>query len=735
MYALFRPKKNIYLPMLLFSAGAAFFSSFITQLVLQAEELHILKPSNWFLDAVIAVLAILLFTVTYYGYRKFDARVAQVIHETVDTLVSGIVRFDTNGDLIQFNPSAARMIPELCFDAQDKGFIGDYKEFIAYVYDNSLDIQEKSNIAESFQENYSRLLFKEIILTKSRMVLLVQFYQRRDKEIIGVLTDISLLKQHMDKTTHQIEQNELIIKAIEARGKAILISQLDDVNNKIIYSNDVFSNICQMSPSEILNQKLVGLMERVFPLQAETIQKAVVVAKASGKSENTWLSPSSDFSEKEKWYSLSVFYFEDAHGRQYMVCLLSNQTQLRLEEARAFQKQKLDAVARLAGGIAHDFNNALAVIDGYTKLSVRGLERGDNVSGHFAKIQEGVKRGTEITNRLLTFGLCRMTEKTRIDICEQVREMEPLLHPMLNHNTRLVLSIQDNAAYVDMSPDSIAQILLSLVSNASEAMEEEGDLFVSVAEADMSRFPYLTRVINPADKFICLQVIDSGTGMVDHVQKRIFEPFFTTRESSSHAGMGLSLVYGIVENAGGFIDVKSRAGVGTTITVFLPEQAPPSYRQSLKDYGDEDAEIEEIDIHGKTVLIVDNMQEVLEIQAELLQAAGYRVLMTGNGQEAINMAKNYFGSIDYFLIDVSMPDMSGIELKAELKEIRPDTKAVLISAYPQSRNDENVYGGLEEALILAKPLNIHDFKSAIEGEAGIDSWVSDVTRGKTSHAG
>ncbi len=705
MPELISQRKKLTFFILLLLCGIGGLGAFFAVLVSRYDPTSEKSILEWLVLPEVILSVITLTLITWFSFSRVNRKISTLINETMDTLANGILHFNDKGMLDRFNPAAALLLPELYCEESEAGFIGTYKKFLAFVYDHSLDIQDQSRLTrdiEQIDEVTSRLLFREVIELSNRKVIMVQFYQRSSSEIIAIMTDISMMKRHIDEVAVLTEENMIMIKAIEAAGDGMVIAQSDGVSEEIIFSNQIFAEMMGMKLETIHNSSLYEVLDSAFEDQIDTIHSAIQAVRKGGV-QNVWLKKRQDKKEV-LWYGLYVIFFVDTNDKEYFVCFLSNQTEAKLLQAKTYQAQKLEAISQLAGGIAHDFNNILSVIDGYAKLAERGFEHSKDVSGFLEQIHRGVKRGSEITSRLLTFGQCRVTQKSRLDICERVRDLEAFLAPMMPASVNMILSVQEDPCYIEASPDAITQIVMNLAANSRDAMPDGGDLIISVAEASRSQLLSLSEAVDPMTSYVCIQVIDSGVGIDPEIWGRIYEPFFTSKDPAKNPGLGLSLVYGLVKEIEAIIDIKSTVGVGTSVSIAIPLCEAPKRSMvtdpAIKSDGNGN-------LRGKTILVVEDSPEVLDMQGKFLEDMGLTVFKAASGDEAMLFEENYKNKIDFLLSDVVLPEMNGVQLGDLFSLKRPETKIILVSAYPALATvdgDARASGFTDDLVILAKPL-------------------------------
>ncbi len=368
--------------------------------------------------------------------------------------------------------------------------------------------------------------------------------------------------------------------------------------------------------------------------------------------------------------------------------------QKRLEE-QLRQAQKMEAVGRLAGGIAHDFNNLLGVILGYSESALGQTPRVDPRHRKISQVVTAAERAASLTRQLLAFSRSQLLEARVLDLNALLRELEKTLPRLLGEDVELRMSLAPDLGSVRADPGQIEQAVMNLAANARDAMPRGGWLAIETASANLDQASASRDAGSQGGSFVQLSVSDCGIGMDPETQSHVFEPFYTTKERAKGTGLGLTTVYGIVKQSGGWIRVDSEVGRGTTFEVYLPRceeppEASPSGAPLAKAQGSE------------TVLLVEDDQALRELAREILEDDGYTVLVAGNGAEALSLAERHAGAIDLLLSDVVMPQMSGWQLGQELLARGRVAKVLFMSGY----NDDTVasHGGLEQRTqVLAKP--------------------------------
>jgi CheY-like chemotaxis protein len=354
----------------------------------------------------------------------------------------------------------------------------------------------------------------------------------------------------------------------------------------------------------------------------------------------------------------------------------------------------MEALGRLAGGVAHDFNNIIMAIMGFADYLVDALDESDERRVDAEEIRKAAERAAALTGQLLAFGRPQAVRSKVTDLNRVVRDMELMLRSVLGERVRLVTRLRPELGGVAADRGQLEQVVMNLALNARDAMPGGGRLEISTEETELDRDEaYRTTGLEiPTGPYVVLTVRDSGHGMTPEVRARIFEPFYTTRNSSQNSGLGLSVVYGIVTQSGGFLWVESSDGEGTTFTICFPRAA---------EHLDASAAPRVIAAPGgtETILVVEDEETVRTLAARVLSDAGYGVIRAADGAEAFGVIHDG-ERVDLVLSDIVMPRMSGVELAARVAAIRPDLPVVFMSGYTGS---ELMPGVEAAAAYLQKP--------------------------------
>jgi two-component system cell cycle sensor histidine kinase/response regulator CckA len=358
-------------------------------------------------------------------------------------------------------------------------------------------------------------------------------------------------------------------------------------------------------------------------------------------------------------------------GRPATLNFVRDITFQRKLEAQFQQAQKMEAVGTLAGGIAHDFNNLLMAIQGNVSLMLLDMERSHPFYQRLENIQRQTQSGSKLTNQLLGYARKGRYEVRPLDLNRVISETSDTFG-RTRREIRILTSLAKDLHGVMADQVQIEQVLLNLFINAADAMPGGGDLILktgNVTHLDLSGKPYEPKPGN----YALLEVIDNGIGMDKATIARVFEPFFTTKQMGRGTGLGLASAYGIIKGHGGYIEVDSERGKGTTFSIYLPasqiepKEAPETRKSPLRGKG--------------TILLVDDNPAVLEVGGMMLQRLGYDLIEARSGKEAMALFKENQNTIDLVILDMIMPDVGGGPTFDELKRIDPKVKVLLSSGY------------------------------------------------------
>ena len=378
------------------------------------------------------------------------------------------------------------------------------------------------------------------------------------------------------------------------------------------------------------------------------------------------------------------------------------------ESSQHSQLQKLNALGQFAGGIAHDFNNILSIIEGYLHISIRQLEKGTLKPEQLQKMLKATQRGAGLTRQLLSFGRQKVGVEEKVNLVEAMHQQYTLLRPLLGEGIQLFMTVPEESVWINAMPDHLTQIILNFALNARDAMPQGGELAIMCLSSLKCRLPKNLREKYPESSFICISIVDSGTGIPADILPNIFEPFFTTKDQGKGTGLGLSVVYGIIDQLKGSIEVSSVPGEGTSFDIYLPVTSAP-----VADVIVFNNVKSRCSLVRKTILIVEDEPELREILVGMFEGMKMNVLSAGNGNHALIVQDEYEGEIDFLLTDVVMPEMDGVKLGEMFRSVRSDSNVVYMSGYPfmDGRKDIQIPDGEP---FIRKPIQEDGIRRVLE---------------------
>ena len=343
--------------------------------------------------------------------------------------------------------------------------------------------------------------------------------------------------------------------------------------------------------------------------------------------------------------------------------------ELRKSEAHLQAVQRVEAIGRLAGNIAHDFNNLLMIVVGYAEI----LKTRTGPGAELTQLLEAADRASTLTRQLLAFGRRQMMEVQRLDLNRVVAQVQAMLTRVIGAQVRLTTSLDPNLPNVEADPGQLEQVLVNLAINARDAMPDGGTLHITTSVEDVKE------VYNqmPPGRYVCVSVSDTGTGMPPEVLRQIFEPYFTTKGTNG-TGLGLSSVYGIIKQTGGFIWCHSELGKGTTFKIYLKPIAGVANNKPAAD-----ATADAVAGGAETILVVDDERAVRELLTMILRGRGYTVIPASDAKTALEVLGSSDQRIDLVVSDIVMHGMSGTRLVEEIQSRWPAMKLLFVSGYSQ----------------------------------------------------
>lgn len=401
---------------------------------------------------------------------------------------------------------------------------------------------------------------------------------------------------------------------------------------------------------------------------------------------------------------LSAAPLHDAGGRvRAIMAILLDVTEHRRLMEQFLHAQRLEAVGRFAGGIAHDFSNVLTAIDGTVQLALEEHDLPDTVRLDLLDVRQNVSRAAALTRQLLVFSRGSKAEPKVLDLNSLIRDLAGMLRRVVGPDVEIVTDLSSDLLPVRADPGQLEQVVTNLVVNARDAMPDGGRITIETTTGWRERPDGRGSGDVMPGRYTVLVVRDTGVGIPENIRDRIFEPFFTTKARDKGTGLGLSTVYGIVNHAGGSVQVESAPGLGTTFTIWLPAvEAPVEATEPTSQAGAARGRDPRLANDAGCVLVVEDDPVVRALMVRVLGRHGYHVVEAESGYTALEHAEGAIRPFDLVITDVALPGMSGPKLVRRLRERMPHLRVLVTSGYGRPDLADRV-GGSGPVAFLEKP--------------------------------
>lgn len=449
------------------------------------------------------------------------------------------------------------------------------------------------------------------------------------------------------------------------------------------------------SASSMLNQVMAGT-DLKKPLEVHMVGDKDVIVQIFAK---RFSASSSGDNASEKGLML---YFIDA-------------TEQKKLEVQFAQSQKMQAIGQLAGGVAHDFNNLLTAMIGFCDLLLQRHKPGDQSFSDIMQIKQNGNRAANLVRQLLAFSRQQTMQPRVLNLADVLAELTNLLRRLIGAQIKLDVIHGRDIGLVKVDQGQLEQVIINLVVNARDAMPNGGTVTIRTGNIRQDKAVMRGQDEMPPGNYVAIEVSDTGTGIKKEILQRIFEPFFSTKEVGSGTGLGLSTVYGIVRQTGGFVGVDSHIGKGSTFTIYLPalgESEAVQEQQRVAEESREDKPGPDLTGAG-TILLVEDEDAVRVFSARALRNKGYNVLEARSGEEALTVLDKDGDKVDLIVTDVVMPQMDGPTLYKKMRERWPNMKVIFVSGYTEDRLREQFTSG-EQIHFLGKPFTLKQLAGKVK---------------------
>jgi len=610
-----------------------------------------------------------------------------LLRKTTRRISDSIIITDTRFTIIHVNRAA-----EMLFQYQASEFLGKTPDFLnaeplsdviqQQIYDNLEAGHEWSGNVRNRRKDGSEFLCEMRITPITNDAGDAIAY-------MGVQRDVTGDREALETLTQSEEKYRTILENINDGYYEV------DLKGNFTFFNDSMSDILGYSPDEMM-----GMNNQTF-MSAETARKVFETFNQVYHTRQTVKAFDWELIRKDKekrFVEVSVTLLMDAGGQPTGFSGIARDiTERKRLEEQLLEAQKMEAIGTLAGGIAHDFNNILASILGFASYLKSMASPGDTFCKGLSVIEESAVRASELTSQLLAYSRKGNISIKPLNLNRILSEVCELTIKRFDPSIICSLDIQKDVKNIRGDESQIHQVLMNLVINARDAMPDGGNLtiktdsFITDTPKQMKEF-----VLKPGE-YVRLTVNDSGTGMNKETLAKIFEPYFTTKGKQGGAGLGMSVVYGIVKSHGGYIHVESAQHIGTSIEVYFPatEQSEKPVKRPTPSWQG----------GSETILVVDDEVDIVSMLTHILSNAGYTVLGTHVSTDGLTLYEENIDDIDLVILDIIMPNLRGDELLRRILSLNPEARVILSSGYSEKESYEHLLqiGKIE---FIGKPFSI-----------------------------
>ncbi len=498
-----------------------------------------------------------------------------------------------------------------------------------------------------------------------------------DGQIVGAIESIRDITRHKQVEEALRESQERYRGLVATLPQAVFEA---DANGSIQYVNDIAFEMFGYDSKDFFPGKY-NILEMIAPEDHERVQANTRILFSTGKSPSAeYLALRKDGSKfPVQTYSTRIINDEAPIGIRGIIVDITERKRAEKEQeklqAQLTQAQKMESMGRLAGGVAHDFNNMLSVIIGQAEIAMMQMGIEKHLYSQLKEIKEAAKRSADLVRQLLAFARKQTIAPKVLNLNDTVEGMLKIIQRLIGENIQLLWQPGENLWKINMDPTQIDQILANLCVNARDAIVGTGKVAIETGNVTLDEdcCGLLLEAV-PGD-YVLLAVQDEGCGMSEETLNQLFDPFFTTKGVGKGTGLGLPMVYGIVRQNKGFINVYSEPGKGTAFKIYIPRHLGEDEKEHAPDVD------RSMTGGNETVLLVEDEQMLLQMGMEMLKKLGYKVLAAGSPSEAVKIAEEHKNDIHLLITDVIMPEMNGKQLADKLLSLYPNLKLLFMSGY------------------------------------------------------
>jgi two-component system, cell cycle sensor histidine kinase and response regulator CckA len=489
--------------------------------------------------------------------------------------------------------------------------------------------------------------------------------------------EIGLHKEELIQKNLELEKilkdkDGFLSRMVEHISDGVII---DDLSGRILYANDRFLEIFGYSRDEILK---IDPFRTVAPEWRESVRDYHIRRLAGDEVPDRFEFEGLKKGGGRVWLEVGVALVVQDGVVEGTQSLVRDITGRKILEAQLLQSQKLDAVGRLAGGVAHDFNNLLTVIKGHSDFVLADIPEADPLRLDVEEISKAADRASALTKQLLAFSRQQILQPRVLDLRGVVQRLQMMMSRLLSEDISLTTSLAQDAGCVFADESQIEQVIVNLVINARDAMQTGGELTIEVSNLDIDENSIVTNPDIHPGQYVQLSISDTGCGMNADTKERIFEPFYSTKVFAQGSGLGLAMVYGIIKQSDGVIEVSTEPDVGTTFNIYLP-------RVEGEDTFDKVRTIRSTESgKGESILLVEDDDSLRSMLERYLSRCGYRIKSAATAEEALEIPGNSINEFHLLITDIVLPGINGVDLASRLKEDGFSGHTLFITGYAES---------------------------------------------------
>jgi PAS domain S-box-containing protein len=533
-------------------------------------------------------------------------------------------------------------------------------------------------------------------------------HENPEEIMTAIVNELSVSLSNIHSLARALESEKKFRSIFE--NSAVGIALLD-ISGRFIQANASMCRMFGYSEEELYEKLSTDLLSsQSQPIVSRIYQELQKGGRDSGYLEESYIHKDG----RIVWGMASHSLLRDQSGKIiYFINFIQDISELKhvRKEKETLEKQlmhaqKMESVGRLAGGVAHDFNNMLSIINGYAEMSIDMLDPSNPVHGNLVEIYSAGSRSAAIVRQLLTFARKQTVSPLHVDLNSTISSLIKMLQRLISENIELLWRPGQNLWSIKIDPSQVDQLMANLVVNARDAITDVGKLIIETKNTVIDDHYCKAHAGTTPGQYIMLAVSDDGCGMDKEIRDNLFEPFFTTKGAGKGTGLGLSMVYGIVKQNNGFIDVYSEPGKGTTFKIYLPRcEADSNVSAEEKS--------QQSTLKGmETILIAEDEPAILRLAQNMLVSLGYKVLTAEKPSDALRAGEEYGGQIHLLLTDVIMPEMNGRALASRLSAGNPALKTLYMSGYTA---DVIAHHGVldKDVLFIQKPFCMQDLAQKV----------------------